>query len=266
MFLEALAEDSVVWEILGVREVSFIDNDPASVKLEFFCFSQAKINGSAKRMVKSFCLPFIALMKVRPGSLWQNGKEISKNFRSIKTRYIYPKKSKLVICRKHLTPEKIKARIARSKNPHRSFMRLTNYLLCTGSHFKVRIPCTEIIRHFLCPTQRFAIKIIKGEFDIYTDRAHPNHPSAVFTSRETKTTKLLLSTHEGRRAARYPYKMLKVCRIAAAMNRVNSPLILYALLPTVKEVKINMAVTCKGYKDTLAVQLHHSTQVLESAD
>ena len=262
MFVEALAEDSAVWEILGVREVSFIDNDPASIRLEFFCFSGNNSGGSAKRMVKSFSLPFIALMKVRPGSLWQNGQKISINPRLRQTRYIFPKKSKLVICRKHLTTEQIKAKVSRSKNPHRSFMAFTNYVLCRGSHFTVRIPCAELIRHFLCPTQGFAKKMISGQFDTYTDPAHPTLPVVGLTSRVSEAVARLLSTHEGRRAARFPHKMLKLCRIAAAMNRDHSPLLLHALFPTTNKVRIDMALTCGDIINTLAIQLHHNTKVL----
>lgn len=66
--------------------------------------------------------------------------------------------------------------------------------------------------------------MISGQFDTYTDPAHPTLPVVGLTSRVSEAVALLLSTHEGRRAARFPHKMLKLCRIAAAMNRDHSPL------------------------------------------
>lgn len=261
-FVQALAEDSAVWEILGVREVSFIDNDPESLNLEFFCFSQDSMLGPSKRLVRSFHLPFTALVHVLPGSLWQNGRQISKNLRWRKMRIIDPRRSQIIKCRKTYATEEIKSKISSASNPHRSFMALTNYVLCKGAFFKVRIPCAELIRHFMCPTKRYAKTIIRGEFDIYANSNHPRHPAAGLTSRESKTTEFLLSSRRGIRAARYPYKMLKIGGILAAMSRQDFPLLLSALLPTENEILIRMAATCDDNSDTLAVQLHRSTRVL----
>lgn len=262
-FVQALAEDSAVWEILGVREVSFIDNDPASITLEFFCFSKDPILGSSKRLVRSFHLPFTALVHVLPGSSWQHGRQISKNLQWKKMRIIDPLRSQIIKCRKTYTTEDIKSKISSANNPYRSFMALTNYVLCNGSFFKIRIPCAELIRHFMCPTKRYAKTIIKGEFDIYANSNHPLHPAAGLTPRESETTEFLLSSRRGIRAARYPYKMLKLGRILTAMSRQHSPLLLSALLPTENEILIRMAATCDDESDTLAVQLHRSTRALE---
>lgn len=262
-FVQALAEDSAVWEILGVREVRFIDNDPASITLEFFCFSQDSIFGQTKRLVRSFHLPFTALIHVLPGSSWQHGRQISKNLRWSKMRVIDPRRSQIIKCRKNYTTEDIKSKISRASNPHKSFMTLTNYVLCKGSFFKVRIPCAELFRHFMCPTKRYAKAIITGEFDIYANSNHPCHPVAGLTPRESETTEFLLSSRRGIRAARYPYKMLKLGKILTAMTHQQSSLILSALLPTESEILIRMAATCDGKSDTLAIQLHRSTRVLE---
>ena len=243
--------------------MSFLDNDPASITLEFFCFSEDPILDSHKRLVKSFHLPFTALVHVLPGSAWQQGRQISKNLRWKQMRVIDPRRSKVIKCRKSYTSEDIKAKISRATNPHRSFMAMTNYLLCKGPFFKVRIPCTELIRHFLCPTKRYAKTIIKGEFDIYADSSHPCHPAAGLTFSESETTKFLLSSRRGIRAARHPYKMLKIDSILAAISRQRSPLLLSALLPTENEILIRMAVTCDDKIDTFAIQLHRSTRVLE---
>jgi len=262
-FVQALAEDSAVWEILGVREVSFFDNGPESIALEFFCFSQDPINGLTERLVKSFHLPFTALIHILPGSSWQHGRQISKNLRWRKMRIIDPRRSQIIKCRKHYTTEDIKAKISLASNPHRSFMALTNYVLCRGPFFKVRIPCAELIRHFMCPTKRYAKMIIKGEFGIYANSNHPYHPPAGLTHRESETTEFLLSSRRGLRAARYPYKMLKISRILTTTSRQHIPLLLSALLPTENEILIRMAAICDNNSDTLAIQLHRSTRVLD---
>lgn len=261
-FVQALAEDSAVWEILGVREVSFLSNDPASITLEFFCFSQDPIFGLSKRLVRSFHLPFTALVQILPGSSWQHGRQINKNLRWRKMRVIDSRRSKIIKCRKSYTSEEIITKISRATNPHRSFMAMTNYILCKGSFFKVRIPCAELIRHFMCPTKRYAKAIIKGEFDIYANSNHPCHPAAGLTHRESETTEFLLSSRRGIRAARHPYKMLKIGRILSAISRQHSSLLLSALLPTENEILIRMAATCDDNNDTLAIQLHRSTRVL----
>lgn len=261
-FIQALAEDSAVWEILGVREVRFLDNNPSSIALEFFCFSRDPILGPCKCLVRSFYLPFTALVQVLPGSSWQHGRQITKSLRWKKMRVIDPRRSQIIKCRKSYTSEEIKTKISRADNPHRAFMGMTNYVLCRGSFFKVRIPCAELIRHFLCPTKRYAKAIITGEFDIYANSNHPYHPTAGLTLRESETTELLLSSRRGIRAARYPYKMLKIGRIINATNHQHSPLLLSALLPTENEIFIRMAAICDDKSDTLAIQLHRSTRVL----
>lgn len=259
-FVQALAEDSEVWEILGVREVGFIGNDPKSVTLEFFCFTQ-KSKHSYKRKVKNFHLPFIALIHIHPGSLWQHGRQISKNLRYKKSGTIYPCHSQLITCQDQLTTENVKDIITRSKFPYRSFINLSSYLLCKDPHDNIlRIPCAEIIRHFLCPTLRFAKAIIHGEFDIFTNSNHSSYSGKALTSRENEVTNFLQATPEGLRAARYPYKMLKTTRICNSINRQNSPLLLCALLPTWKEIMIKMSVYCGDNCDTYVVQLHKTTQ------
>lgn len=262
-FVEALAEDSDVWEILGIREVSFRGDDPKSVTLEFFCFSQ-KSKHSYKRKVKNFHLPFIALMHIHPGSLWQHGRQISKNIRYKKSATIYPCHSQLVVCRDPLTTEDINALVSRSKYPHSTFISVTSHLQCKDPHDRtVRISCAEIIRHFLCPTRRFAKAIINGEFDIFTNPDHPDRSAASLKSNEIKVTKFLQSTPEGLRAARYPYKMLKITRIYNTINRQHSPVLLCALLPTWKEINIRMSVYCDDGSGTNVVQLHRTTRIME---
>lgn len=262
-FVEALAEDADVWEILGVREVSFRGNDPKSVTLEFFCFSQ-KSKRSYKRKVKNFHLPFFALMHIFPGSLWQHGRQISKNIRYKKMATIYPCHSQEIVCHDLLTTEDIKSLISRSKSPHSSFIRLNSHLLCKDPHDRtVRLPCAEIIRHFLCPTRRFAKAIINGEFDIFTTPDHADRSAASLMTNEIKVTKFLQSTPEGLRAARYPYKMLKTTRICNAINRQNSPVLLRALLPTWKEIRLRISIYCDDGGDTNVVQLHRTTRIME---
>lgn len=241
--------------------MSFIDDDPSSLSLQYFCISYEDPPASSRQRVKVFSLPLSALRYVKPGSIWRNGTRSSANVRVGQTRYIRPTKARLIICRKSYSTEEVIKKIARAKDPHLSFVKLTNHLFYRGSNFTVRIPCSEVIRHYLCPTKRYALAIMTGNFDNYT-RPEKNaqdgfkggmHPS------EAQTTEFLRSTPQGLRAARYPYKMLKISYIKRISARTNAALLLSSIFPTPLEVVIKMSARAGSSTDTVAVQLHRSS-------
>nr|WP_314876935.1 hypothetical protein [uncultured Pseudomonas sp.] len=128
---------------------------------------------------------------------------------------------------------------------------------------KIHIPCSEVLRHFLCPTRRFAQAIINGKFDIFTNSKEPAHSAKKLTAGEVDVTNFLRASPEGVRAARYPYKMLKIIRITNSINRQQSPLPLCALLPTMKEIRLRMSVYCTDNDDTIVVQIHRTTRIAD---
>jgi hypothetical protein len=97
-FIPQLADDPRIWEILGIREVSFIDGDPSALSLQFFCFCDEDPPARSKRRVGALNLPVAAIKHVKPGSRWRNGKRATGELRLRKTRPINPSQAELVLC------------------------------------------------------------------------------------------------------------------------------------------------------------------------
>ncbi len=260
-FIHQLANDSRTWEILGIREISCIDEDPSALSLQFFCFCDEDPPPRTKRYVRVLNLPVSAIKHVKPGSRWKNGRQATGTIRWRQTRPIYPSQAKLVISRQAESTEDVVKIISRAKDPHLSFTKFINHIFCRGIHYTVRIPCSEIIRHFLFPTLRFGLSIMKGKFDEYVGINITEITTSLRspTKREKLTTKYLSSSPEGLRAARHPFKAIQMSYINRMATRKKLPILLSAVLPTPHRITVRMSVVGGNSEDTIAVQLHGST-------
>ena len=260
-FIPQLADDPRIWEILGIREVSCIDEDPSALSLQFFCFCDENPPPRAKQHVRVLNLPIAAIKHVKPGSRWKNGERATRVLRWCKTRPVNPSQAKLVLCRRPHSTEDVIKKISRAKDPHLSFTKLINHIFYKGSHYSVRIPCSELIRHFLFPTLRFGASVMTGKFDEYVGihKAEPNTLQRSATKREKMTTKYLSSSAEGLRAVRHPFKTLQMSYINRMATRNYFPILLSAVIPAAGYIDIRMSVIGGTTDDTVAVQLHGST-------
>jgi hypothetical protein len=100
-----------------------------------------------------------------------------------------------------------------------------------------------------------------GKFDNYTNTEKNERESfgGGMSASEIKTTEFLRSTPEGLRAARHPFKMLKISYIDRMATRTNFALLLSSVFPTPFPVALKMSATGGSPVDTVAVQLHWST-------
>ncbi|SBW83712.1 hypothetical protein PVE_R2G1015 [Pseudomonas veronii 1YdBTEX2] len=258
-FIPQLADDTRIWEILGIRDVSFLDGDPSALSLQFFCFSDEDPPARSKRWVSVLNLPVTAIKHVKPGSRWKNGeqlKPVTKRYRQ--ARPVDPSKAKLRVCKKYYSEQELIKKISNARDPHLAFIKQINHIFYRGPHYTVRIPCSELIRYFLFPTFRYGKSVLTGKFEDFVgiNSAGSEIPQKRATEREVLTTNFLTSSGEGIRAARHPFKMLKISNINRETRREYSPISLSAIFPTANFSYIKMKVTAGTPKDTVAVQIY----------
>jgi hypothetical protein len=258
-FIPQLSDDTRTWEILGIRDVSFNDGDPSALSLQFFCFSDEDPPVRSKRCVSVLNLPLVAIKHVKPGSRWKNGEQLKPTTkRYLQARPVDPVKSKLRTCKKHYTEKELVRKLSNARDPHLAFIKQITHMFYRGPHFTVRIPCSELIRYFLFPTLRYGKSIMTGKFEEFLSfsGASRTTPKNRATKSEISTTDFLLSSAEGIRAARHPFKMLKILNINRMMRRGHSPICLAAIFPTANYSYLKMKVTAGTSQDTVAVQIY----------
>lgn len=258
-FIAELADDSRIWEILGIRDVSFIDGDPSALSLQFFCFSDDDPPARSKRWISVLDLPVTAIGRVKPGSQWKNGEQLKRVTKGCRqSRLVDPSKAKFRTCKKHYTTQELIKKLSNARDPHLAFIKQINHLFYKGTHYTVRIPCSELIRYFLFPTLRYGKSILTGKFeDLFgINSSGEKIPQERATEREVTTTNFLISSDEGLRSARYPFKMLKISNINRVNRRECSPISLSAIFPTKNDTYVRMKVTAGTTEDTVAVQIY----------
>jgi hypothetical protein len=258
-FIPQLSGDTRTWEILGIRDVRFIDGDPSALSLQFFCFSDEDPPARSKRWVSVLYLPIKAIKHVKPGSRWKNGKQLKPMINTyLQARPVDPVKAKLRTCKKHYTEKELVRKLSSARDPHLAFVKQITHIFYRGTHFTVRIPCSELIRYFLFPTLRYGKSIVTGSFEDFLSFNSSNRITLKkrATRSELSTTEFLLSSAEGIRAARHPFKMLKILNINRMTRRGHSPICLAAMFPTANCSYIKMKVTAGTSEDTVAVQIY----------
>lgn len=258
-FIPQLPDDTRTWEILGIRDVRFIDGDPSALSLQFFCFSDEDPPAQTKRWVSVLYLPIKAIKHVKPGSRWKNGKQLKPiTFSYFQARPVDPVKAKLRTCQKNYTEKELVKKLSTARDPHLAFVKQITHIFYRGTHFTVRIPCSELIRYFLFPTLRYGKSIVTGNFEDFLSFNSPNKPTLKkrATQSEILTTEFLLSSSEGIRAARHPFKMLKILNINRMTRRGHSPICLAAMFPTANCSYLKMKVTAGTSENTVAVQIY----------
>lgn len=261
-FIPQLADDTRTWEILGIRDVSFIEGDPSALSLQFFCFSDDDPPARSKRWISVLDLPVAAIRHVKPGSRWQNGEQLKPvGGRYRQARPVDPSKVKLRTCKKYYPTQELIKKLSNARDPHLAFIKQINHVFYRGPHYTVRIPCSELIRYFLFPTLRYGKSILTGKFENIFDISSTGEKISRkrATEREAKTTNFLTSSDEGFRSARHPFKMLKISNINRVNCREHSPISLSAIFPTANYSYMKMKVTAGTPKDTVAVQIYTIT-------
>ncbi|WP_322359770.1 hypothetical protein [Pseudomonas sichuanensis] len=254
-FIPQLADDPFTWEILGFREVSPIDSDPAELCLQTFCMSDDARPQRSRRRVKVISLSICAIKYVKPGSRWKNGKRLNHELGFIRSFHFESAKARLITCKKIYSTEEIVQKISNARYPHTAFTRYINHILHKRYGVTTRIPCSEIIRRYLFPTKRYGTSIISGNFDSVAAINNEAHSTRAASPPEKIATQYLKSSPEGLRAARHPFKTLQISHINNFAKREYRPLLLSATFPTEKIVTLKAAVYEGEFWDQIAVQL-----------
>lgn len=201
----------------------------------------------------------MAIKHVKPGSRWKNGEQLKPiTSRYLQARPVDPAKAKLRTCKKPLTEKELIRKLTSAIDPHLAFIKQVTHIFYRGPHFTVRIHCSELIRYFLFPTLRYGKSLLTGRFEEFLSFNSPNRttPKKRATQSEISTTELLLSSAEGIRAARHPFKMLKILNINRMIRRGHSPVCLAAIFPTKNYSYLKMKLTAGTAEDTVAVQIY----------
>lgn len=273
IFIDELATDPYTWEILGTREVTF-RQDPTDLWVEFFCICHQNYASSNNR-VKAFKLPISYLRLIKPGSLWCDGYETSPKSRVKMTRSLNGETAKLVVSRTKLSTEKIIKSLARSNNPHFSFLKHTNYLIFKNPGQLLYVHCSEIIRHFMTPSPRFFNLVMSGKIATHLSKYQSEGihciGHGIMRKNELMATQALANSPHGRRAALLPYKSIKLTHIKNNIYRTNHPALLTTTYPSTEKHTAFIAIFImpdylKGTTSrTIAVQLHKSTETFSPA-
>ncbi len=231
IFIEPLAQDSRSWEIIGIRNLIFDDN-LSTLQAEVYCYSKRRdCSGRLRRKFKSFHTPIGHLKYLTAGSIWRCGVEIRLSCRAYHMGDILTHKCELITSKETLTNEQLLNKLRTSKNFHRTFLDSINYLKYKHNQRDLYIPCSEIIRHFFAPTQRFLKYLLTGEINRiinpYERTALAFRPSAT----EMQAIKFLTACETGLAAARHPYKSIKLTHINNIRKRESQPFLLSAMLP-----------------------------------
>lgn len=232
IFIEPLAQDSESWEIIGIRNLIF-DDKLSTLQAEVYCFSTRwDCWGKLRRKFKSFYTPIGYLKYLSAGSIWRCGVEVRLARRAYHMGDILAHKCELITSKETLTNEQLLKKLRASNNFHRTFLNSINYLKYEHSQRDLYIPCSEVIRHFFAPSQRFLNHLLTGKIDrIINPKMRLDFGFSPSTT-EMKAIRLLSACETGLAATRHPYKSIKLTHLNNVHKRENQPFLLSAILPT----------------------------------
>lgn len=214
--------------------------DPTDLFAEFFCHSlEHRENKKAINKIKAFRLPICAMRHLKAGTVWQHGKNISPRPHTRRWQTIDPESTKLVLCSTSYSTEEIIERLTRSKRPHFTFLKFTNYLVHKSRKHTTYIPCSEVIRYYMAPSDRYLKLVLSGTIGELLKNHDANHSSKYLkgkiTKKEISTTIFLSSSTNSITAAQLPYKSLKLTHIKNMLKKDRQPFLLNSRIPTTRE-------------------------------
>lgn len=239
IFIEPLAKDSRIWEIIGTRNLIF-DESLSNLVAEIYCCSPPTyFQQRKKRKFKNFYAPVGSLKYLTAGSIWSRGFRLDLGISAYHVGDILAQHCKLILSKHTMSPEKLLKYLSKSENPHLTFLDSINYLQYKHSQRTLYIPCSEVIRHYFSPSQRFLTRLLTGKFNQITSLCTLNSMGLKPSPSEKRAFDLILTCNTGlAAAARHPYKSIKLTHIRNIQKRENHPFLLSARLPFPSAVAI----------------------------
>lgn len=231
IFIAPLAQDSRIWEILGTRNITF-DEKLSKVQAEVYCYSTSYYPPKRKNTkFKVFNISVRYLKYLAAGSRWRHGVELKLGSSAFHVGDILTHNCDFIPSKETLTKDQLINKLKRSKNVYLTSLNSVNYLRYEDEQGALYIPCSEVIRHFFAPSQRFLTLVLTGKLEDTIDPQKRHEIKFKPLDSEIRMIEFITSCVEILSAARYPYKAIKLTHIKNILRRENLPFLLSARLP-----------------------------------